>query len=152
MQVRALTALDADVLMAIGHAAHAESSYAHRPFSVEKTAAHIVNAVKYPHQYAGLLLTTHDHQIIGINALMITDDYFTDARIGVQFLLYVSPPHRSFRALRLLVKAGEAWMQQHGVPVYEIGINSQRDPRRHAKAFQKLGYVPTAITMQKEIV
>lgn len=129
----------------IVHEYHAESRYAHIPFSEDKFKSFFVRTISHPENSIALYVR-HGDKTVGLLSAAVGDYYLgADARIATIYVLYVSAQIRGTLlggkvGLKLIRMVSE-WAQSQHATELNIHATSGIDPQRTDKLLTRMGFV-----------
>jgi len=147
--VRPATEDDLVPLLSLGEAMHAESSYAHMPYSPEATAATLIGLLENPDSL--IAVATDGHSITGVLLARVTSGYFTTARLAEDLALYVRPQDRGSTAATMLMRHYLAWAQGRGVRRIELANGAGTDDTGFARLGAFFGLRRVGSILYREI-
>jgi N-acetylglutamate synthase-like GNAT family acetyltransferase len=140
MIIRDVEEKDWPQLLVMGKRMFDESAYSQVcTYNEEKILVLFEAAINYPNQYF-FRVAEKDGTIIGMYGGQITDYYFSDDLMAIDFALYVDEKKRGGIAAIKLIQAFEDWAFAQGVKEICPATSTQIAPERTAQLYHLLGY------------
>jgi hypothetical protein len=98
------------------------------------------------------VLVDNQNAIVGGAIYAIMPYFFARRILAVDLAVYVTPKHRTYRAVKMLITAGEQWSRDNQAGALMLGITAPEDDELVAKLYGKLGYRHWGTLMRKELV
>lgn len=135
--IRAATAADIEALLPLLRAMHEETRYRSLPFSEQKVREMMAALI----EGAGTVLAWQGEggEVRGILAGVLMPQWFTEAAVAQDVLLYVAPQWRGKIGAVRLVNAFVAWARANGAAMIDLGVNTGIETERTGLFFERLG-------------
>lgn len=128
---------------------HAESKYAHKPFSHDTLHSFLEQIDDV--STTGFVADHKKHGIIGFLCMTTLPYLFTPGTFAHDLALYVVPEHRHTLTFAALVRAGERWAAECGADAVMFGVSGPHNVERATRAYQKMGYAQWGVFLRKEV-
>lgn len=138
--IRAATHADIDALIALGHAMHAESRYAHMPWDRAKVHDLISGLIDSDDGLA--LVAESSDGIVGGFLGMVHEHYFTTVRVASDFAMFVRPDRRGSVMAASMLKAYVAWARELGIEMIQVGITTGVSVEACSRLYEACGFRP----------
>lgn len=148
MLVRPLRFSDGYECVRLGKLMHAESKYAHIPFS-EDRVWHMMYAVAKD-AIQGWCVEGVDLQLQGLIAISTAQYYFSELITASDLAFFV--PERDPRIAFALMNAAETWCQQNGIHSLTLGVTAPVNTLSVGKVYERKGYTRWGEVYRKEFV
>lgn len=144
--VRLATKDDALQLAQMGALMHAESPrFRHLDFSTTKVMHLIYRLI----DARTVIVAERDGALVAMLGFMVAEHFFGHDKTAMDFVVYIRPEHRSGSILLRLVHAFETGAKALGAVEYVLGVSTGISAELVAKAYEKLGYERSGITLIK---
>jgi len=148
MLVRSLRFSDGYECIRLGKLMHAESKYAHIPFSEDRVWQMMYAVAK--EAIHGWCVEGIDLRLQGLIAIGATPYYFSELLTANDFAFFV--PERNPRIAFALMNAAETWCQQNGVHSLTLGVTAPIETLPIGKVYERKGYARWGEVYRKEFV
>ncbi|WP_368913500.1 N-acetyltransferase family protein [Mixta calida] len=144
--IRPANVNDIPCIIALGQQLHAESSYSHLPYNVEKVAALMEQLI----QGAGVVFVAEkDGEVVGGIAGAITEHWFCDVRLAFDYSFFIAPEQRhGITALRLL-RAFTEWSKIRGASEIRMGITTAINVGGTSRLYRAAGFSDAGVLFCK---
>lgn len=146
--VRRAVEADIPAILELGAALHAESPrYSRMPYSpkkVARTAMFLIGA-------GGALVAESEGKIIGFMGSMVSEHWFSEAKIASEISFYVTPEHRLRGAAPRLLRTAEEWARGEGAEEIVTGTSTEINADTTALFYEKMGYARTGYQFAKRL-
>lgn len=149
-EIRHATAADFSALIEMGRALHDESPRYRGMAYDEGKVRRLAERLAALDGVALMLVAESKGEMVGMFIAIIAERWFSDDKYITDLTVYVRPEHRGTTAFYRLVKAFEAWADEHGVQDIAIGVSTEIHTDRTVHAYRHLGYKLAGYTMVKQ--
>ena len=137
----ARTAEDADAVIELGRAMHAEGYYKKFPYNAEKLRRMALQSLEDGGRRYAMLMAEYKGELIGILVAAVDSLFFSDSIIATTLLFYVSPTRRGSLAAVKLLHAYKIWSKQRGADDICVHVTSGVHLKQTDKLMRKLGFM-----------
>ena len=136
IKLRFATEDDVPALVAMGRLMHAESRYSYTHYSEHKVGGQI----RFLLEAGRVFVADQDGEIVGTIMGMLTQWWFSEDPVVIDFALYVAPEFRQLGVARMLIYAMQQWAKEHDATL-DIGISSGVQIERTGLLCESMGGV-----------
>jgi len=147
--IRRATIGDIAGILAMAKDMHAESPrYRALRFNANKVGNLALAIIQNP-VAGGVLVAEKEDKLVGMFAFHIGQHFFSDDTFASDVVMYVKPEHRGGFVFPRLVKAFEAWADEHLVAEKLLGVSAEIDSQQTIAALERMGYAQVATGTMK---
>jgi len=149
MELRPATLNDVPELVKLGYAFIQEApNYQSRPYIAEKAAEHFARLIRGG---GAVLLVEHENQIAGGIVGRVGGDWFNDAKIAFDDVLYVKPEFRKTRAAYMLIQAFIRWAQLMCASRIQCGTTTGVEYAACIRLYKHFGFTEYGTVLDLEL-
>ncbi|MDO8932830.1 MAG: GNAT family N-acetyltransferase [Rhodocyclaceae bacterium] len=131
---------DFDRFMVLARAMHEESRFRRYPINEAKVKELFGLHIDKAAAYCVLLAERADGQLVGMLGGLVTDFFFSDARVAQDRVFFVLPEARGTSAAVRLLAAFRRWAENRQVDELEINMSVAVDMPRFNRLMTHLGF------------
>ena len=142
--IRRATIGDIAQIIAMAKDMHQESPrYRILGFNANKVG-HLALVLIQDSQAGGVLVAEKEAKLVGMLGFHVGKHFFSDDAFASDVVMYLKPENRGSSIFPRLVKAFEAWADEHGVKEKMLGVSAGIDHERTVAVLERMGYARTA--------
>lgn len=143
--IRNATEQDIQKLVEMGQALHDESTYKHVTYSPERVA----ETCRLMMTSGFIVVSEKEGEVVGVMMGDVYMPWYTAERMGIDFVLYITPEHRSGLMAIKMIKRFEEWCIAMGAKQIRPGIGT--GVKGAERLYQALGYKSVGEWFLKDI-
>lgn len=148
MSIRPATANDVPVLVELGRAMHAVSSYAHISYNADKVRHSLIDLIN---GQGVVFAAERAGRVIGGLAGYVTPYWFSDELLGMDLTLLIDPASKNGITALRLIAAFEYWCKAKQARQMKLGITTGIHVEATEKLYDVAGLKRDGIVMKVEL-